>query len=52
MRCKACDCLLGDHGDPELCDDCLTTIKPDYEVPMLPRTDPNPDPDWDDVDLV
>lgn len=33
MRCKACDVLLGDHDDPELCDECLTTIKPDFEIP-------------------
>ena len=34
MRCKACDVLLGDHGDPELCDECLVTIKPDFEEPI------------------
>ena len=34
MRCKACDSLLGDHGDLEMCEDCLGTIRPDFEVPI------------------
>ena len=30
MRCKACDSLLHDWDDPELCEPCLATIKDDY----------------------
>lgn len=31
MRCKACDVLLFDHDDPEMCGKCLDTINPDND---------------------
>ena len=52
MRCKACDCILGDHGDPEMCDECLDTIRPDFELkPVINEPTDVELEDYDDSDL-
>lgn len=46
MRCKACDVRLSETGDLELCDACLETIKPNFELPYTPvPLDPGEDED-------
>lgn len=54
MRCKACDVLLFDHDDPEMCGKCLDTINPDNDHVELDNEGVTPDcgcgPDSDDFD--
>jgi hypothetical protein len=42
MRCKACDVVLWDWEDPELCEKCLATISPGYTIELeTPNTKPH-----------
>lgn len=43
MRCKACDCILPDYYNDELCEICLDTIREDFVVPEYSPSDANTD---------
>lgn len=50
MRCKACDADIHDYAeDDELCEECLKTIHPDFNIPD-PLKDTNVSPSDEPTD--